>query len=483
MDQENKNDMSFTSKLKASFSGRKFKSGVYVSLISAIVLVIVLVVNLFVSKINYQIDLSAQKLYTLTSDTENVIKGIKDDITIYYLVEAGQEYPEFQKVAQKYDSLSDHIKLESKDPVLYPNFASQYVQDKVTQNSFIVVNNTTGTAKYIDSSKMVIQETDYNTYQTTTTGVDVEGQLTNAIQYVTNPNLPIMYVIQGHGEAAIGDNFKGLMEKQNMKVQDLSTLTQSSIPKDCEILFINAPTSDFTDTETKMIKDYLAAGGKAMINVNYKAMDLPNLKSILDYYGVELVNGFIVETDSNMFIPNNPHYLVPKIESHDITQGAISDKLLVIAPISSGLKPSDTLRSSLKVEPLLTTSDKAYSKVNINTDTLSKEDGDIDGPFNVGLAVTDTFNNVTTKLVVYSSDTIFEDNIVKSYGNGDILTGTVKYLAGENASIAIPSKSVVPESLHLTQQQGALWGAVVVFIIPVLILVSGIFVSLRRRKR
>lgn len=483
MNQDNKNDKNIFAKIKASFSGRKFRSGAYVSLISAIVVVIVLVINIFVSQMSFKLDFSSQNLYSITNDTKNVIKGIKDDITIYYLVGTGGEFPEFQEVAKKYDSLSDHIKLETKDPVLYPNFASQYVEDEITPNSFIVVNNTTGTAKYIDSSKMVLQEVDYNTYQSKTTGVDVEGQLTNAIQYVTNPNLPIMYVVQGHGEAEIGANFKSLMEKQNINIQNLSTLTQSSIPKDCDILFINAPGTDFTVDETAAIKDYLAAGGKAIITLNYKANDMTNFKSIIDYYGINIVNGFVVETDSNMYVPNNPHYLVPTIDSHEITRGALDNKVLVFSPVSSGLTIKDAPRSSLTVAPLLTTSDKAYSKVDIYTKTLDKAEGDIDGPFNLGVVATDTYNNATAKLIVFSSDAIFEDNIIKSYGNGDILTGSVKYLAGEGTSIAIPSKSILPEYIKLTQQQAAFWGAVTVLLIPILLLVTGFFVTLRRRNR
>jgi ABC-2 type transport system permease protein len=109
-------------------------------MMTAIVIVLLLVVNLIVTKMDLKIDLSSQKMYTLTEPTVELVKNIKDDVTIYYLVESGNEKSVLQKIASKYDSLSDHITLEYKDPVLYPKFASKYVSDEIKQNSFLVVN-------------------------------------------------------------------------------------------------------------------------------------------------------------------------------------------------------------------------------------------------------------------------------------------------------------------------------------------------------
>ena len=474
---------SFIGKIKASFSGRKFRSGAYVTLISAIVVIIVLVINLIISKIDLQVDLSNHNLYTLTDDTTQMVRNLKDDITIYYMTETGSESPVIQKIAEKYDSLSKHITVVSKDPVLYPKFAAQYVEDTITSDSFIVVNNSTGRAKYIDYSEMLIQTLNTQTYQNETTGIDVEGKITSAILYVTNPDLPVMYVVQGHGEVEIGEVFKTSMNKQNVKVETISTLTQSSIPEDCDILFFNSPTADLSDDEAAMIKDFMTTGGNAIITLDYKAEGLTNFKSLLDYYGIELVDGIIFEGDTNRHLPNTPHFLVPQILSHDITQRAIDKKVFVISAAASGLNISNTKRSSLTVDPLLATSASAYSKVNINSKTVSKEDGDINGPFYVGLLATDTYQNVTSHMAVYTSGFFFDDSAIEKYGNGDILTGTVGYLSGQATALSIPTKSLAQSRLNVTQQQGIIWGAVAIFIIPFLIIVAGIIVNLKRRKR
>lgn len=468
--------------MKASFSGRKFRSGAYTTVLSVIVIVMVLVVNLLISKMNIQFDFSSQSMYTLTKDTKDLVKNLSDDITIYYMVQQGDEQAEFEKIAKLYDSLSNKITLESKDPVQYPQFASQYVEDEITTNSFIVVNKTNNRAKYIGGSDMLIQELDYNTYQYNTTGIDVEGKLTSAIQYVTTEDLPIMYVTEGHGEAATSEAFSSSVDKMNIEIQTLSTVTQSTIPEDCEILYINTPKKDFSDDETTMIKDYLSKGGKAIIVLDYNAPDLLNFVSILDYYGINVAKGMVLEGDTNYFASGYANYLLPSIESHDITSKAESNGVPVFLPLASGITISDTKRSSLTVEPLLTTSDSAFSKVDINSTSSTKEDGDIDGPFYLGLVATDNYNNVTSNIVVFSSEFTFADE-TSTYGNGPLLTGTVGYLAGDMETLSIPSKSLGANYITTTQLQAVMWLIVTTLAIPAAILITGGVICFRRRRK
>lgn len=220
--------------IKASFTGRKFRSGAYVSIISTVVIALVLLVNLIITEFDLKIDLSSQGLYTLTKETKEYIKNMEDDVTIYYLIEAGNEAPMFQKIAEKFDSLSTKISLEQKDPIQYPTFAAEYVDDEVQLNSFLVVNNRTKQAKYVDYNEMLVQQFSQQTFGYHTVGIDVEGQLISAIQFVTNPDLPVIYYTVGHEEYEIGQLYKETMDKMNISIQALQTLTVDKIPEDCD---------------------------------------------------------------------------------------------------------------------------------------------------------------------------------------------------------------------------------------------------------
>lgn len=485
MSKNNINDqekVSFIGKMKASFSGRKFRSGAYVTLVSTIVIIIVLVVNMLVSSMNIEFDLSSQKMYSITQDTKNFVGGLKDDITIYYIAQTNSELESVTKVVNKYDSMSDKIKVEYVDPILHPTFTSKYTKDAVQENSVIVVDNTNGKSKFIPYTDMIVQEIDYNTYQSTTTGIDIEGEITSAIQYVTSESAGKIYATEGHGETATGIVFSESISKMNVALETIKTVASESIPEDCNILYINCPTTDFTEDEVGIIKKYLENGGDVIATVNYQTNQLPNYCAILDYYGIKVVDGMVIETDRNMYTSNNPTYVLPEVNYGDITRKAKTAEIPVFLPMCSGLTTSETTRSSLTFTPLLTSSEDSFSKTNLNSQTFEKEDNDIDGPFNLGLLATDSYNGADSHLVVYATELTFDDNLL-TYGNRDLLNGTVGYFIGNTSTLSIPTKSIIPDQLQVNSQQVILWGGLIMVLIPLSILITGIVVSLLRRKK
>lgn len=470
-------------KFRKSFSGRKFTTGAYVSIISAVVIALVVLVNLIITEFDLKIDLSSQGIYTLTKDTKDYVHRMEEDVTIYYLVEAGNESPMFHKIAQKFDSLSDRISLQQKDPIQYPNFASEYVEEEVDLNSFLVVNNRTNRAKYVAYSEMLVQEFSQETFQSYTVGIDVEGKLISAIQYVTNPDLPVIYYTVGHEEYEIGSMFEDTLARINISTNPLQTLTVEEIPEDCDVLIINSPTLDFSDSETEVIKGYMVAGGNAVIVMDYRAQNLKNLNSLINYYGIQMEKGIVSEGDTNHHVPSYPQYIVPKVLDHDITGGLINSKRIVVTPIASGLTIMDNVRSSLSIAPLMETSDKAYSKININPQTLIKEDGDIDGPFYIGVISSDNFNGVSSNMAIYTSAMIFDDTMLNEFGNLSLLVNTIGDLIGEIEYISVRPRYLYPEPLNITQKPVTYWSALTIIVLPVLILATGLVIVVRRRIR
>lgn len=481
-----KNKRNITADIKASFQSRKFKGGAYATATSLIVIIIVLLANFFVTKLDLKLDISKEGLYTISSATKDYLKDVKDDITIYYLAKTGNEDKELTEIVNKYPKLSKHIKVVYKDPVLYPNFASKYTDATVTENSVLVVNDSNDRAKYVTNSDMYQQEMNYQTYQTTTTGIDVEGQVTSAIQYVTTDKLPVMYTVEGHGETAVSSTLASSIAKINVTTNTLSTLTEKAIPDDCSILFINAPQKDFSEDEITMIKNYLAKGGDAIITANYGSEGLTNFNSLLNYYGIRLVDGIVLEGKQGAYVGQYVNYLVPTLDSSDITSSLMSKNTYVVVPQAVGIQQLDDVRSTTTITPLMTTSDKSFSKVNVNSQNVEKEDGDIAGPFSLGVAITEKYDNVESKIVVYGSDGLISDDMLKynSIGNLDLFVNSVSYISdADQQSLAIPVKSTEATYLSITAAQANFWMLLVVVIIPVLILGCGGVICFRRRKK
>lgn len=115
--------------------------GSYSLVISAVVLALLIVVNLFVSALPTSMtkyDISSTKLYSITSNTKVVVNALEEDVTIYWIVQAGQEDDVIENLLGKYESLSDHITVAKRNPDVYPTFAEQYTDEEVPNNSLVV---------------------------------------------------------------------------------------------------------------------------------------------------------------------------------------------------------------------------------------------------------------------------------------------------------------------------------------------------------
>lgn len=486
MQEENikKNSSHHTDKIKNSFRSKKFKGGAYATSLSAIMIVLVVVINLFFSELNIKIDLTSDAKNSLTDETVEMIKNLDDKITIYYLAQSGTEIEQFKNILENYEKVNDNIKLVYKDPVKYPKFASQYVEDEITEQSLLIVNESNNRAKYLDYGDLVVAEMDYTTYQSTVTGIDVEGRVDAAIQYVTNENLPKIYAVAGHGETSTTSTMTSLLSKENIEISSINTLTSEEIPEDCGVLFINQPQSDYTEEEVELIKNYFENGGDAIISVDYTTSELPNFISLINSYGVNVVKGIVLEGDANYRRGNYVNELVPDISTHSFTEG-IKNKKFIVAPVSTGLTIAQDKDETITVTPILSTSDKAYSKTDYNSTTSSKEKNDVDGPFYLGLEVKKGSDENEMRLAIYSGKYMFDDSYLSTnvFGNQDLLINTVNDLAEQENTVSIRVTSLSDESLVMTSAEKNRNGAIVTFIIPLAFIITGVGVTIQRRRK
>ena len=450
-------------KIKDSMNKKYLKNGSYSVVISAIFIVIVLVVNMIVGSLpsKYtEVDVSSEKLYSISDDTKDFLKKLDKDITIYQVVQSGSEDETIKKLLEKYDEESDHITVEQKDPVVNPKFVTEYTSNDLSANSLIVVCGDRN--KVIDYNNIYESTMDYQTYSYQTTGFDGEGQITSAIGYVTSEDLPVLYTLEGHGEKEMDSSIKEDIEKANMDIQSLNLLTESSVPDDADCLFIDSPSTDISEDEKNAIIDYLENGGKAMIFSDYTTEDLPNFDAVLENYGVQRAAGIVFEGDSQHYAMQMPYYLVPTVNSTDASSETASGGYYVLAPYAQGIKKMDDVRDTVTINSILTTSDQAYSKTDLNSDTLEKEDGDEEGPFDLGVSITETLDDdKETQIVYYSSSNLMESQVnqMVSGGNEKLIIESLKWMTDteDSATVSIPSKSLSVSYLTLTDYDAAFW--------------------------
>ena len=475
-------------KLVGTISKKHIKNGSYSMAMAAIFIVIVVVINMIVGAIpsKYsQLDVSSSKLYTIGDETKKVLKALDKDVTIYQIAQSGSEDDTISNLLKRYKDESKHIKVEVKDPVVNPKFASEYTTDDLAANSLIVVCGDRN--KVISYNDMYSTSVDYNTWQQTTTGFDGEGQITSAIGYVTSEDLPIMYTLSGHGEKDLDSSFKEDIQKANIDIKELNLLTEGKVPDDADCLMIVSPTSDISEEEKTEILDYLEAGGKAMIFSDYTQDDLPNFDAVLASYGVKRAEGIVFEGDSQHYGMQMPYYLVPTVNSTDASSETASAGSYVLAPYAQGIQKTDDVRDTVTIDSILTTSDQAYSKINMQSSQIEKEDDDVNGPFELGVAITEKLDDdKETQIVYYSTANLMESQVnqMVSGGNEKLLLESLSWMTStdESSSVSISSKSLQSTSLTVTDYDAAFWKICTIGLIPGVFLVAGFLIWLRRRK-
>lgn len=467
------------------------KHGSYSIGLTAVIIAIVVVFNLVIQELpsKYrEIDLSTQKLYSIGDQTEKMLEDLDKDVEIYYIVQEGSESSDIEKLLEKYEEGSDHVKVEKRDPAVYPTFTFQYTSDNVTNNSIIVVCGDKN--KVVDYYSMYETSINYQTYSQEVTGFDGEGQITSAINYVTSEDMPVLYTLEGHDESSMSETMKDTIQKANIDIQSLNLLSTESVPEDAACLFIFSPATDLTEDEAGKVIDYLENGGKALIVSDYSEEDMPNFDSVLESYGVKRCDGIVLEGNTDNYISQNPYYLLPNIESNDITSELSSGSRYILMALAQGIQEIDNPRDTLDIQSILTTSDSAYAKTDLeNMQTMEKEDGDIDGPFNLGVTISeDLGDEKETQIVYYSSSTLFDDtmNTTVSGANYELLSASLSWLcqSDEEADvISIASKSLDTTTLTIPAADVNFWSIFVTAVIPVCVLLIGFMIWLKRRKQ
>lgn len=502
-------------KRRWSISSNKISLGVFNSGLVVVTTICVIIVNLVVVELPAtwtSIDMTSTQMYSITDDTKTYLKGLEEDITIYVLAEEDSADTTLAETLERYEGLSAHVKVEYKSTSKYPTFYRQYTDNAPSGNSLIVVSSQR--SRVIDYDDIYVYSFDYSSYSYSIDGYDAEGQITSAIQYVTmdTSELPVIYEITGHGETALAGRFTEVIEKANITLESLTLLEEENIPQDAAAIIINAPTSDFSSDDTKKVLSYLQTGGKAVIIGNYQYPDLENFNSILEEYGVETVDGMVMDNDYSYSYQRVPYYLLPEVESSSYTSSV--NESYIFAPYSiayvqsktSGADDTDTesdesadmestaaedteSESTITYKDLLTTSKNSVSKVNLeNFSTYEYEEGDVKGPFAVMLAIEkEADEENTTKIVAVGSFVLFTDSAdeVVSGNNAALFKDVISELIedAEFSNSVIAAKDYTLSSITVSSIGTIVSALGIIIIVPIVMIVVGIVIWVRRRKK
>lgn len=513
---------------------KKLKNGSYTAILTVIVIVAVIIINLIVGQLPEAIrefDMSNTQIYTISDTSKNLLADLENDIILYVIADPSSLDSRIEKFVNRYAALSDKVKVELIDPILHPATVTELGGEK---DSILVSCEQTGKTQTISFDDIIVQDLDYSSYyyygttSYTETEFDAEGQLTSAIATVTSEVSKKIYTLEGHNEYSLSTGASDLLKKNGMVVDSVNLLLDGGIPEDCDMLLCYAPGSDLSSDEYVQIMNYMSQGGNFMLIAGTQEKALPNFEKLLEAYGLQFANEQAYLADAQRYYANNPYYIFPMNKtSNEIMTGLTSDDVCLVVD-ATGLLELDDIPDGVTVSSFLTTSSEgvlvtqnsqdkgtyiigasavkeavpevitedgslvsgvedANEKPTLDDSADSTEESTEDETIEESeeetadeTENTDEDETVLSKLVVISAPSIISDQIT-DVSNLDVFMNAVSWNFDDVTVVSVEAKSLAVS--YNTIYNGGVYSVVYIVIVPVALVVIGLFVWMRRRKR
>ncbi|MFA4916182.1 MAG: Gldg family protein [Syntrophales bacterium] len=413
----------------------------------------------------YVIDLTPEKIFTLSDKTQNILASLDADVNVITFYKMG-EREQNAAVLDMFTSASPRIKYLLTDMDRNPGKARVYGAVH-SGDTYIEYK---GKKKYLP--------------------VPQEDLLINAILEMSQDRKKVLFYSRGHGEKDAYSSLEKEIKTENWKVEDLYLAEKEDIPsRDRSVLMIADPEKDFFEHEINMLSRYLLKGGKIILLLE-PFIDLPNLKSFLEKYQILLTNDIIIDKENKLL---GGDYLAPIIPYLSKTQFTETLRSPLFFSTARSVDIMGDLNFKLSSQILANSADHSWTKTGkekIKRGEINfQEKTDRSGP--VPVAVWITLNNDKVQdqqsqgeLICIGDSDFISDSFWEVMGNKDFFLNTVEWLARDNTLISITRrKGFDYEYHHLDASQGRFLFWISVVILPAIFLVIGIIIITFRRVR
>jgi len=461
------------SQLKETLKRKSFIYSGNMIVIIILVLGILVILNYLSSHHHWRFDLTEGKIHSLSDQTVKVLKNLKKEVQIKAFFREGSfQKSKMEDLLKIYAYHSKKIKYEFIDPDKNPGLVKRYdiLQDGTT----------------------VFECGDKDTRITSTS----EEDITNAIIKITREKKKVIAFLEGHGEKSIEDDseygysrVKNELQKLGYEVKKIVLALKENL-KDISLLVIPGVRKDLLPQEIEAIEDFIRKGGRVFFMVDPE--DSQTVVSLLKKYGIKLEKDIVVDTVSRLLGGDYFMPVVSQYESHTITE---KFRYATFFPLARSVDKLDSVPDNVTVSIIAKTSPNSWAEKNFRQKQITfnpKEDRQ--GPIPVAVVAEIKEKSGTGekekekvkkegRIAVFGDSDFVTNNYYNLSGNGNLFLNTVNWLTEEADLISIQPKTSSPRTIHLTPQQGRMIFFTSVIIIPAFVLLLGISIWIRRRKK
>lgn len=464
-----------------------WKHGGYSAGAILLVIGIAVLINMIAGKMPENIlhlDVSDNRIYEITDTSRELLENLDQKVTFTVFAEKASVDDRILTFLERYTALSDQISVKWVDPVLHP---SELTENNVEADTILVSCEKTEKSTAIPFTDILVTD-EYSYYTTGSTAAsefDGEGQFTSAVNYVTSESQKKIYYTTGHGESAFSASVTDLLEKNNMEEEEINLLMTGQIPEDCDLLFLYAPTTDISEDEAALLKEYLASGGSVYLMLSSEGgEDTPNLDGLMQDYGMTREEGYIADMSRNY--QGNYYYIFPEISAYDEMAEGLSSNMVLLTN-SRGMTLTDPESDTITVSSFMDTSEQGYAVT---------QDSQTEGTYSLGAVAVQTRSAEDTeeeevgeedlkegRFTVVAADSLINAQITDAFStleNLDLFSNMISANFEDVQNVAIEPKSL--EVTYNTMQHAGILSIALIIFLPLVILVFGLARWWKRRK-
>mgnify|MGYP001052846033 CR=1 FL=1 len=441
---------------------------------------IVVLVNYISDSYNARFDMTEDQLYTLSSDTRDLLDRVGDQekrISVKTFMSSAEGI-RFQDTMKEYKAHSRRFDYKVVDPQKAALEVKQYgIRERGT--SIVEVS---GDGK-VQSERFTEQ---------------TEEALSNAIQRALKAQERRIAFTEGHGEGELGqvdgEGFSilnGRLAEMNFQVEEGLRLTAGSAPG-AQVVAVLSPNEPFSPDEVAVLRLHLERGGELLLLLD--PGPATGLEELLRDYSVDLGQDFVVDLSgigqllgADVSVP-----VVIQYGNHDITESIVSGTMSFF-PFSRSVSVDDLGSGGVKAEAnaLLFTHQSSWGEIDLSP--LTGEGGKVEydpeadrpGPLTLAMAVKADADSASAegdkaRLVVFGDSDFANNQYFGQQANGELLVSSLRWLVEGEDKLSIPARVPRSNPISLADNQGdwVLW--ISVFILPMMVAMSGFVIMLRR---
>lgn len=492
-------------KKKPFFSDKRFKYGSAAVAFTTVVIAAIIAANaifgMLASALLWYADMTAEQLYGITDASRELLADLSaEDVNIKIVFctpkdKLEEEYHQklVHQSALSYAKEFDFVEVEYLDIITNPSSVNKYKTTAATtiKTTNVIIENGSDYRVFTIEAFFTFAESDNRVF-----AFNGELKITSAILQLCYDN-PIAYFTVGHGETTTSSQLAGLFELAGYDVRTID-LSKEEIDPSAQVVVINGPKYDFMGynqevNEIAKIADFLDAYGNLMVFMDANSMgtqEFSELNQFLSEWGISF--GRSVLKDAENSISADGYSLV----SQYTTEGMGSSLTTSLRKLET--VPKAIVRYTMPVEILwenrtIDQGSRTVSPILISSNSAQafgfENENEVvgSGSFNLVTITQDSVyvdNEPFTSYVLAVGTTNFtnQDYLASNaYGNADIIYSAMKAMGREKVPLNIDFRLFENKSLDITAAQANAWTIVYTALIPVIVLVAGTVVWLKRR--